>query len=66
MRLYISPFLSVRVAALSILLALNSSAITFNDGLVDVIDADNSFPFEGITVQDGPGGTTVTVVVVTQ
>ena len=31
-------------------------AVTFDDGLVHVIDAGNSFPFEGVTVDDGPGG----------
>ena len=39
-------------------------AITFEDGLVHVIDAQNSFAFEGVIVRDGPGGATTQVTVV--
>ena len=35
--------------------------ITFDDGLLHVIDASNSFPFEDVFVRDGPGGATTTV-----
>jgi hypothetical protein len=38
-------------------------AITFDDGMVHVIDAANSFPFEATFVDDGPGPTTTTVTV---
>ena len=66
MRLYVSPLRFALNAVLPILLGGNAGAATFDDGPFHVIDAGNSFLFEGITVQDGPGGTTTTVVVVTQ
>jgi hypothetical protein len=46
--------LFVFIAAFSILLAQNASAIVFDDGKVHVVDAANSFPFEGVLVDDGP------------
>jgi hypothetical protein len=42
-------------AAASILLGAQAAAITFDDGLVHVIDAGNSYPSELIFVSDGPG-----------
>lgn len=36
-------------------------AITFADGSTHTIDGSNSFPFEGVTVQDGPGGIPTTL-----
>ena len=44
--------------------AVDSKAVTFADGLVHVIDAANSFPFEGAIVQDSLGGLGTTVNVV--
>jgi hypothetical protein len=43
------------LAAVSILLGVQAAAITFDDGLVHVIDAGNSYPFESVFVADGPG-----------
>jgi hypothetical protein len=42
-------------------LASGAQAVTFDDGLVHVIDAGNSYPFDLITVQDGPGSIPTTV-----
>ena len=52
---------SLTVFAMALQLAPAASAVTFADGQVHVIDADNSFPFEGVTVNDGPGPITTTV-----
>ena len=46
------------------ILGTDAAAITFDDGLVHVIDAGNSFPLEDVIVQDGPSGATTTVSVV--
>jgi len=46
--------LSAVVAASSMVVARNASAVTFDDGRVHVVDAANSFPFEGVLVDDGP------------
>jgi len=43
------------------LLTAPAGAVTFDDGLVHVIDAANSFPFDRVEVRDGPGGATTTV-----
>lgn len=40
-------------------------AVTFNDGLIHIINSGNSYPFEEIVVSDGPGSTTTTVIVET-
>jgi hypothetical protein len=62
MRLCFSTRLIASVAALPALLALNASAtIVFDDGLLHVIDAGNSFPFECAEVDDGPLGETTTL-----
>ena len=46
-----------------VLLALgtDAAAVTFDDGLVHVIDAGNSFPLECVIVDDGPLGETTTL-----
>jgi hypothetical protein len=44
-----------------LLLPLEAKPLTFADGLVHVIDAANSFPFDQIVIEDGPGGATTTV-----
>ena len=36
-------------------------AVVFADGMLHIIDAANSFPFEGVDVLDGPGPSTTTV-----
>jgi hypothetical protein len=46
---------------LPLTLASGAQAITFDDGLVHVIDAGNSYPFEGVEVHDGPGASSTTV-----
>jgi hypothetical protein len=51
-------------AAASIFLGAQATAITFDDGLIHVIDAGNSFPFDQVLVEDGPGSTPTTVNVV--
>jgi hypothetical protein len=51
-------------AAALLILGTDAAAITFDDGLVHVIDAGNSFPSESVTVQDGPGAATTTVTMV--
>ena len=54
MRLYNVPVSFSLAIALLVLLAQNASAIVFDDGRVHVVDAANSFPFEGVQVDDGP------------
>jgi hypothetical protein len=44
-------------AAASILLGAQAAAITFDDGLVHVIDAGNSYPFAAVTLDNGPSST---------
>ena len=53
--------LTYLVAASVLVLGTETMAVTFADGQVHVIDAANSFPFEGVYAQDGPGSTTTTV-----
>jgi len=50
-------------AALAALLAgpSHSSAVTFADGQVHIIDAASSFPLDDVEVLDGPGGSQTTV-----
>jgi hypothetical protein len=43
----------------------DAAAITFDDGLVHVIDAGNSYPFDKVYVYDGPSSIATTVEVVT-
>lgn len=38
-----------------------AGAVTFADGAHHVIDADNSFPLEGVVVDDGPGASQTTL-----
>ena len=64
MRLCVSSPLLSLVAAFSIFLALNASAIVFDDGLVHVIDAANSFPFESAEAIDSASGHLTTLNVV--
>jgi hypothetical protein len=45
-------------------IAASASAITFDDGLTHTIDSENSFPFEGATISDGPGSTPTLVEIV--
>ena len=47
-----------------LLIPITATAVTFADGLTHIIDASNSFPFEGVRVYDGPGGATTTVNIV--
>lgn len=63
MRILNASFTGIFAAALFIV-GTDAVAITFNDGLVHIIDSGNSFPFEGVIVEDGPGGTTTTVQIV--
>jgi hypothetical protein len=55
-----------QTALLAALLVMTApaGAITFDDGLVHVIDTGNSFPFEDVDVFDGPGDTPTTVNVI--
>ena len=45
----------------ALLLPVEAKSVTFDDGMVHLIDANNSFPFESVIVRDGPGSTTTTV-----
>ena len=45
-------------------LASGAQAVTFDDGLVHVIDAANSFPFESVEAIDSASGDPTTVNVV--
>jgi hypothetical protein len=45
-------------------IATSASAITFDDGLTHTIDPENSFPFEGATMSDGPGSTPTLVEII--
>jgi hypothetical protein len=49
-------------ASASFILGTDAAAITFDDGLVHVIDAGNNYPFEGVIVKDGPGPSSTTVI----
>jgi hypothetical protein len=64
MRLRFPYLMLILVGALSILLARNASAVVFDDGLVHVIDAANSFPFESVEAIDSASGDPTTVNVV--
>jgi hypothetical protein len=44
-----------------LMMAGAAHAVVFNDGGVHTIDAENSFPFEDVFVEDGPGGAATTV-----
>ena len=46
------------------LLAGPAGAVTFDDGMVHVFDAGNSFPFEGLSIDDAAGSLPTTVQVV--
>jgi hypothetical protein len=61
MRFHGTAVLFVLATALSSLLALNASAVVFDDGGVHVIDANNSYPFEPVLVYDGPGSAVTSV-----
>lgn len=52
------------VAALVLVLGAEVRAVVFDDGQLHVIDANNSFPLEGVEVFDGPSGTTTSLFVV--
>jgi hypothetical protein len=39
----------------------NAEAIVFDDGLLHIVDANNSYPLEGVVVDDGPGGVTTSL-----
>ncbi len=59
-----TPGIVIRGAAVSLaclLLPVAAHAVTFADGMLHIIDAANSFPFEGVDVLDGPGPSTTTV-----
>jgi probable HAF family extracellular repeat protein len=59
---WLAACLGCLFAALS--LSSATKAVTFDDGLVHVIDAANSFPFEPADVRDGPGSTPTTLQIV--
>jgi hypothetical protein len=44
--------------------APSAHAVTFADGQVHVIDANNSFPLESVEIADGPGGQATVVNIV--
>ncbi len=48
-------------AAMFIVAADPARAIVFDDGLLHVIDSGNSFPFEGVTLRNGPLSSTTTL-----
>jgi hypothetical protein len=52
---------SLLALLLAFSIAESATAVTFADGLVHVLDASNSFPFEEVVVDDGPGGEVTTV-----
>jgi hypothetical protein len=53
---------SLLVASAACLIVASSvSAVTFDDGGVHVIDENNSYPFEGVVVEDGPLRETTTL-----
>ena len=63
--LTISLFVFTCLVAASVLfLGIEAKAIVFDDGQVHLIDANNSFPAEAVTVADGPGGATTTVILI--
>ena len=49
---------------LTLLAEADASAVVFDDGLVHVIDSNNSYPDEDVIVRDGPGGAVTTVYIV--
>ena len=59
MRGLAASFTRIAAAALFIL-GTDAGAVTFDDGLVHVIDAGNSYPFEQVLVYDGPGASSTT------
>jgi hypothetical protein len=63
MRGLAASFTRIFAAALFIL-GTDAAAITFDDGLVHVIDAANSFPFESVEAIDSASGDLTTVNVV--
>jgi hypothetical protein len=65
MRGLAASFTGISVAALFILGTNAAATIVFDDGLLHVVDAGNSFPFECAEVDDGPLGEMTTVDVVT-
>jgi hypothetical protein len=50
--------------AVLFILGTDAAAITFDDGLVHVIDAGNSFPAESVQVSDGPGNSSTTLSII--
>ena len=55
-----------RAIVLGILFGVSSAhAVTFDDGLLHVIDAANSYRAEDVLVLDGPSGATTTIHLVT-
>ena len=48
--------LPILISVSSLLAASSSHAYTYDDGLSHLIDIDNSFYFERLTLDDGPGG----------
>ena len=57
--------LACLVAASVLVLGTEARAVVFDDGQVHVIDANNSFPAEGVEVFDSPGGAPTKLFVVT-
>jgi hypothetical protein len=57
-------FLSLLTAAALLLNPSDADAVTFDDGQLHVIDAANTYPFEDVNVEHGPGGAPTTVHVV--
>src|SRR5262245_47454560 len=47
--------------ALALLFSTTSNAVLFNDGAIHSLDAGNSFPFDTVELQDGPGAATTTL-----
>ena len=54
---------TVLLIALVVLTPSVAGAVTFDDGMVHIIDVNNSFPFEIVEVGDGPGGQPTTLIV---
>jgi len=44
------------LVAAHLVTAVPAGAVTFDDGMIHVIDSGTSFPLENVTVRDGPGG----------
>ena len=53
--------LACLVATSVLVLGTEARAVVFDDGMVHLIDAGNSFPFEGAIVRDGSGAASTSV-----